>query len=122
MDLRYFRMIKGLVVSSKSKKAFDKEGKLTLEVEKDLNKSEIKKAVEAIWEVKVKKVWTISIKGQAKRFSGKTFMTQDYKKAIISLKDGYKIDVPLQKYQSDVDQTLVEASAKNVSYKERERK
>ncbi len=119
MDLKYFRMIKGLIITSKSKKAFDKEGKLTLEVEKDLNKSEIKRAVEAVWAVKVKKVWTISIKGQAKRFSGKPFMTQDYKKAIIALKEGYKIDVPFQKYRSEeVDQALVDASTKNASGRE----
>ncbi len=118
MDLKYFRMIKGLIVSSKSKKAFDKEGKLTIEVDKHLNKSEIKRAVEAVWEVKVKKVWTISIKGKEKRFSGKPFMTQDYKKAIVALKDGYKIDVPFQQYKSDVDQDLVAASAKQDSNRE----
>lgn len=103
MDIKYFRIIEGLVVTSKSKSMFDKEGKLTLKVDKRANKSEIKRAIEEVWEVKVEKVRTVSVKGKAKRFSGKAFKTQDYKKAIVALKDGYKIDVPWQQYQSGIE-------------------
>lgn len=103
MDLRYFRIIEGLVVSSKSKSLFDKEGKLTVKVDRRANKSEIKQAIEAVWEVKVDRVRTLTVKPKSKRFSGKAFKTNIYKKAIVALKDGYKIDVPWNQYQSGVE-------------------
>ena len=67
------------------------------EVAKDANKIEIKKAIEAKFDVKVKKVRTIMVKGKRKamftrrgRFQGKR---RDWKKAIVVLEPGYKIDI-----------------------------
>lgn len=57
----------------------------TFEVAKDANKIQIKQAVEQIFEVKVEKVNTISMKGK-KRVHGRSVgYTPDWKKAVIHL-------------------------------------
>ncbi len=62
----------------------------TFKVNKNANKIEIKKAVEELFEVKVDRVNTISIKGKEKTRNTKsgqiTGRTSDYKKAVVFLK------------------------------------
>jgi large subunit ribosomal protein L23 len=62
-------------------------------VERKANKPEIKKAIESIYGVKVESVNIINIKGKAKRLGRSLGRTSAYKKAIVSLKEGQKIDV-----------------------------
>ncbi len=119
MDVKSFRIIEGLVVTPKSKQLFEKEKKITLFVDVKANKSEVKRAVEDVWGVKVKKVWTLVDKGCFKRFSGRVFKTRTRKKAVVSLKDGYNIDLPWQ--QADLNQApTVDNPAANVSDGSRE--
>jgi len=63
-------------------------------VDKRATKTEIKKAVETIFNVDVKKVNTVNVKGQTKTQNtkaGRTVgKTSDYKKAIVSLKENSK--------------------------------
>lgn len=64
----------------------------TFKVLKGANKIEIKKAVEEIFKVKVEKVRVLNMKGKPRRmgiFSGRT---SSWKKAIVSLKEGEKIE------------------------------
>ena len=65
-------------------------GKYTFKVAKDANKSEIKKAVEELFDVKVAKVNTINCNGRAKRVGRFYGKTPDWKKAIITLTEGSK--------------------------------
>jgi len=69
-------------------------GKYTFRVSRDANKIEIAKAVEQIFKVKVDAVNTITVKGKKKRLGrypeGKT---PDWKKAIVTLKPGDKIEI-----------------------------
>jgi len=67
------------------------------EVAMNANKIEIKKEIESRFNVKVKKVRTMIVKGKRKfmlsrrgRFEGKK---RDWKKAIVILEPGYKIDI-----------------------------
>ena len=60
-------------------------GKYTFKVAKDANKSEIKKAVEELFDVKVAKVNTMNCNGRAKRVGRFYGKTPDWKKAIITL-------------------------------------
>ena len=60
-------------------------GKYTFKVAKDANKSEIKKAVEELFDVKVAKVNTMNCNGRAKRVGRFFGKTPDWKKAIITL-------------------------------------
>ena len=62
-------------------------------VGKGSNKIEIKKAVEDIYKVKVDGVNTISMRGKAKRVRYAIGRTPDWKKAIVTLKEGSKIDI-----------------------------
>ncbi len=59
--------------------------KYTFEVMKSANKIEVKKAVEALFGVKVEKVNTISVKGKKKRVGRSEGYTSDWKKAIVTL-------------------------------------
>ena len=56
-------------------------------------KPQIKEAVEAIFGVSVMGVNTINMKGKTKRFRGKVGFRSDFKKAIVTLKDGQSVDI-----------------------------
>ena len=64
----------------------------TFKVQKDANKIEIKKAIEAAFKVNVVKVNTLITKAKDKRVGKYTGKTKTYKKAIVTLKDGDKIE------------------------------
>ena len=61
------------------------EGKYTFEVNKKATKIDIAKAVEKLFEVKVLKVNTISVKGKEKRVGAHLGKTSDWKKAIVTI-------------------------------------
>jgi large subunit ribosomal protein L23 len=65
-------------------------GKYTFKVATDANKSEIKKAVEQLFGVKVAKVNTMNCNGKAKRVGRFMGKTSDWKKAIITLTEDSK--------------------------------
>jgi large subunit ribosomal protein L23 len=68
------------------------ENKILIEVSRDANKIDIKRAVEEIFKVKVEKVATISTRGKWKKFGRSIGKRPDKKKAIITLKKGEKLD------------------------------
>ncbi len=68
-------------------------GQYLFEVAKFANKVQIKKAVEEIYNVKVANVNTQVIPGKRKRVRKDFGYTPDWKKAIVSLRAGSKIDV-----------------------------
>ena len=72
------------VVTEKSNDAMQ-EGKYTFEVNKNATKVEIANAVEKLFEVKVLKVNTISVKGKSKRVGYHQGKTSDWKKAIVTV-------------------------------------
>jgi large subunit ribosomal protein L23 len=68
-------------------------GKYIFIVDKKANKPEVKKAIESIYKVKVSDVNIINVKGKAKRLGRSVGKTSAYKKAIVTLKEGHKIDI-----------------------------
>ncbi len=66
---------------------------VTFKVRRDATKPLIKAAVEGLFNVKVKAVNTINVRGKVKRFRGHVGRRSDYKKAIVSLAEGHSIDV-----------------------------
>lgn len=66
-------------------------GRYTFKVVRSASKIEIKKDIEKLFGVKVLKVNTVNIMGKKKRFGKNTGITKDWKKAVIFLKDGDKI-------------------------------
>ena len=57
------------------------------------NKIQIKKAVEDIYKVKVDSVNTSLMPGKLKRVRHQQGLTPDWKKAVVTLKQGHKIDI-----------------------------
>lgn len=80
------------VVSEKSYGLLD-EGRYTFEVAPEANKTEIKQAVETIFDVKVEKVNTLNRKGKRKRFRSQEGKRADVKRAIVTLREGDAIDI-----------------------------
>ena len=66
------------------------EKKYTFVVDKKANKTEIKKAVEAIFDVKVEKVNTLNYDGKMKRMGRTQGRTASFKKAVVKLTEGSK--------------------------------
>lgn len=62
-------------------------------VDKKANKIEIKNAIEDIYKVKVSGVNTIAMRGKIKRVRYVQGKTSDWKKALVTLKEGEKIDI-----------------------------
>ena len=76
-------IIKPIITEDSMDRLQDK--KYTFQVAKDANKIEIAKAIEEIFDVKVAKVNTISVKGKEKRMGRFTGFRPDWKKAIVTL-------------------------------------
>ena len=77
-------IILGPVITEKSNDGIQ-EGKYTFEVNKKATKVDIARAVEKLFEVKVLKVNTMTVKGKEKRVGYHTGKTSDWKKAIVTI-------------------------------------
>lgn len=80
------------IVSEKSYALLDSNA-YTFMVHPEANKTEIKQAVESIWNVKVLSVNTINRKGKNKRFRFTTGKRPDTKRAIVKLAEGDSIEI-----------------------------
>lgn len=80
------------VVSEKSYGLIE-DNKYTFEVHPDANKTEIKIAVETIFDVKVTAVNTLNRKGKARRTRYGVGKRKDIKRAIVSVAAGQSIDI-----------------------------
>ena len=89
---RWYDIILGPLVTEKSTQVSD-NNQVTFKVSLDASKPEIKKAVESLFEVKVRQVNTIRMKGKTKRFKGHLGKRSNWKKAIVSLAEGETIDM-----------------------------
>jgi large subunit ribosomal protein L23 len=90
--MREYRILKGPVNTEKTDIQKEKSNQVTFEVETGANRVEIKKAVEKIFNVKVKSVRTINVEGKIKRRGRIIGKRQDWKKAIITLMPGHRIN------------------------------
>lgn len=88
-----YSIIKSLIQTEKSTTLYEPQNKYLFLVEKTANKKEIKDAVEQIYKVKVEDVNTIIYPGKKKRVRYHIGRTPDYKRAIVTLKTGHKIEV-----------------------------
>jgi len=84
-------IIKAILRTEKST-LYEPGGKYLFLVEKNANKIQIKDAVEEIYKVKVNKVNTQISEGKLKRVRYQLGKTPDVKKAIVTLKQGQKIE------------------------------
>lgn len=86
-------VIKSPVITEKSTDLSGKYNKYSFAVDERANKIEIKKAIEELFKVKVIKVNTVRMRGKQRRVRFQQGKTPDWKKAIVSLREGDKIDL-----------------------------
>ncbi len=89
---RLMQIIKSPLVSEKSSLAADNANQFTFRVVTDATKPEIKRAVERMFGVDVLQVRVINVKGKSKRFGRTLGKRNDWRKAIVRLKEGQDID------------------------------
>lgn len=87
-----YDVIKSLVRTEKGT-SMESERKYLFQVAKSANKNEIKKAVEEIYKVKVQGVNVSIVPGKLKRVRRDQGTTTPWKKAVVTLMDGNKIEV-----------------------------
>ena len=90
-DERLMNIILSPRVSEKTARKADMENQHVFSVAKDAKKLEVKKAVEKMFEVKVNDVRLLNVRGKLKRVGRKFGKTKDWKKAYVSLKEGFDI-------------------------------
>lgn len=94
--MNYFDIIIRPIITEKAMMDME-ENKYTFEVAKKSNKSEIKKAIETIFSVKVEKVYTINMVGKVKRQGAHSGRRPNWKKAIVKLSADSK---PIEFFES----------------------
>lgn len=92
MDPRHYDVIIAPVITEKSTN-LSEQNKVVFKVAIDATKPQIKTAVEKLFDVKVKAVNTMVVKGKTKVFRGIRGRRSDVKKAIVTLEEGHSIDV-----------------------------
>ncbi len=91
-NAKHYDIIRAPVITEKATIAAE-HNQVVFKVAKAADKASIKAAVEALFNVKVKAVNTLTQKGKVKRFRGIEGRRNDEKKAIVTLVEGHSIDV-----------------------------
>jgi large subunit ribosomal protein L23 len=80
------------IISEKSTVAAESNKQFAFKVQKNATKTQIKKAVELMFQVQVDSVKVLNVKGKNKRFGQILGKRSDWKKAYVKLKEGHDID------------------------------
>jgi len=81
------------VISEKSYNLIETEGQYTFQVDRRANKNQIKNAIESAFEVTVDKVNTVNVKSKPKRQGLTRGRTATWKKAVVKLAEGDRIEL-----------------------------
>jgi large subunit ribosomal protein L23 len=87
-----YEVLRRPVITEKSTMLSD-IGQYVFEVADAANKIEIKRAVEEIFKVRVQAVNIIHIRGKMRRMGRSQGMTSGWKKAVVSLEPGFRIEL-----------------------------
>ena len=91
-DPRHYDVILSPVITEKATMASE-HNKVVFRVAKHATKPHIKEAVEKLFDVKVKRVNTLTRPGKWKVFRNKMGQQSEEKRALVTLEEGHKIDV-----------------------------
>lgn len=89
----YRDIIKSPIITEKSAGLAQKQNTITFSVDTNANKTQIKQAIEKIFDVKVESVNTINVKPKKKRVGRYEGKTNKVKKAIVKLQEGSSIEL-----------------------------
>ena len=92
MSARVDTIIIKPLLTEKSSFLQEARNQYSFKVDSKTNKSEVRKAVETIFDVKVEKVNIINMPTKLRRFLGRPGRTAAWKKAVVTLADGQVID------------------------------
>ena len=87
-----YQILEKPLVTEKSTELMQDGNWVCFKVRPDANKIQIKEAVEKIFSVKVLNVNTVNVKGKSRRFGRNIGQTKGWKKAMLLLKEGDKIE------------------------------
>ena len=90
--MNIYSVIKKPHVTEKTSLGSDANNTVSIVVDKDANKIEIKQAVETLFKVKVSDVRTVNVAGKIKRFGKTSAKRSNWKKAYVTLQEGQSID------------------------------
>jgi len=90
--MNIYSVIKKPHVTEKTSLGSDTTNTVSIVVDRDANKIEIKQAVEALFKVKVADVRTVNVAGKVKRVGKNTGKRPNWKKAYVTLQEGQSID------------------------------
>jgi len=86
------QIIKKPLITEKSNRKKEEENQVFFVVDPKANKVEIRQAVEQLFKVKVTQVHTMNLAGKRKRVGRSTGWKSDWKKAIVTLREGDRIE------------------------------
>ncbi len=92
MSKNAYQVLKRPLITEKSTVEKEVGNKLFFEVDRRANKIEIRKAVEQIFRVNVLDVTTANVKGKVKRVGRYFTKGPDWKKAIVTIKPGQRVE------------------------------
>ena len=81
-----------LYLTEKGAKLREEQNKYTFEVDLDANKMQIKAAIETLFKVTVDSVHTLIMRGHMRRMGKGYAKTRNWKKAVVTLREGETID------------------------------
>ncbi|MCD4813987.1 50S ribosomal protein L23 [bacterium] len=88
-----YTIIKRPLITEKTSQAKERKNAYAFEVDRRANKIEIKQAIEQIFKVKVIDVNTVTIPGKSRRFGAHVSGKHSWKKAMVTLKQGERIEI-----------------------------
>jgi large subunit ribosomal protein L23 len=89
----YRDIIKAPIITEKTAQLAESENTITFSVDPRANKTQIKQAIEKIFDVKVEKVNTVNVHPKKKRVGRYSGYTNRKKKAIVKLAEGSSIEL-----------------------------
>jgi large subunit ribosomal protein L23 len=89
---KYHKILRSPLITEKNTTLRATQNKYVFEVDKTATKTDVKEAVEGLFEVNVESVNTMVVKGKLKRMGKFKGYRSDRKKAIVTLREGQKIE------------------------------
>lgn len=93
MSVEPYKIVRKPLMTEKGTILRDEDNVYLFEVARDSSKTEIREAIEKIFEVKVEAVNTLVVRGKNRRVRHHTGKTRNFKKAYVRLAEGYAIDL-----------------------------
>jgi large subunit ribosomal protein L23 len=88
-----YQVIRRPLTTEKTTLQSESAAQFSFEVDRAANRSEIKEAIERLFRVKVERVNTSIVRGKNRRAGRTTMRSPNWKKAIVTLKPGHKLEL-----------------------------